>query len=88
MLDANNIHIKFMPRESGHEQDPYNINYSTLSDAVRDYETMRKVSSLEESGDVHIQLCCNDKVVSQRYLTRSDCDAVLQHLDTRAMHTA
>jgi len=88
MLDANNIHIKLMPRKIEKEQSSHHISYSSLSDAVRDYEKVRKVSSLEESGDFHIQLCCNEKIVSQRYLTRSDYDAFMQQIDTSALHAA
>ncbi|MDH5184453.1 MAG: hypothetical protein OEX12_11250 [Gammaproteobacteria bacterium] len=88
MLDANNIHIKLMPRHLEHDQRPHHMHYSCLSAAVRDYEEMRKNSSLEESGDFYIQLCCNDKIISQRYLTRSDYDAVIQQVDISAMHAA
>ena len=88
MLDANNIHIKLVPRHLGPKQSPHYISYTNLSDAVRDYEEMRKNSSLEESGDFHIQLCCNDKIISQRYLTRSDYDAVMQQIDVSTMHAA
>lgn len=80
MLDAHNIHIKLVPRHSDQRYSSRDINYTTLSDAVRDYEEIRKITSLEESGDFHIQLCCNDKIVSQRYLNRSEYDALLQQI--------
>lgn len=88
MLDANNIHIKLMPRHVESGQSPHYLSYRSLSGAVRDYEEIRKVSSLEESGDFHIQLCCNDKIISQRYLTRSDYDAFIEHVNINAMYAA
>ena len=88
MLDANNIHIKLVPRQIETGQSAHHISYNHLSDAVRDYEVIRKVSSLEESGDFHIQLCCNEKIVSQRYLTRSGYDAFIRQIDTSALHAA
>jgi len=88
MLDANNIHIRLVSRHIEQEESPHCINYSSLSDAVRDYEEIRKISSVEESGDLHIQLCCNNKVVSQRYLNSSDYDALIQQVDIRKEHAA
>lgn len=88
MLDANNFHIKLTPRHLEPEQGIYHISYINLSDAVRDYEEIRKISSLEESGDFHIQLCCNDKIISQRYLTRSEFNNLIQQVDPDTMHAA
>ena len=88
MLDANNIHIRLVGRCIKPDQSPHCINYSNLSDAVRDYEEIRKISSSEESGDLHIQLYCNDKVVSQRYLNSSEYDALIQQIGICKEHAA
>jgi len=88
MLDAGNIYIKLIPLDTAPDHDPQHINYHSLSAAVRDFESLRKHSRTEESGDFQIQLCCDGKLISQRYLTRSEYERVIREIDISNMHAA
>lgn len=88
MREAGNIQIKLMPRHEGPSQCPQHIDYPNLSAAVRDYEALRKHSRVEESGDFQIQLCCDGKLISQRYITSTEYELVINEIDISSMHAA
>ena len=88
MLDAGKIHIKLIPLGSQRGVVDSQINYDSLTDAVKDYEKIRQVAHREQSGDFHIQLYCNGKLVSQRYLNRHEYDQFIQQVDRKTMHAA